>query len=178
MTGFPPAIIFNGAIYAANDVSPEGVPAMLQIAKQELSEAYLAAKTLSFPAPTTISGDLGGTTLAPGIYTSNTSLLIQSGDLTLDAQGDPNAVWVFQIASGLTTIGGTGGSVVLKNDAKADNVFWQVGSSATIGDYTNFKGNILAFTSITLNAGSIIRGRLLALNGAVNLTDTNILIKP
>jgi hypothetical protein len=178
VTGFPPAIIVNGAIYASDDIAPPGVPAMLIQAKQDLTNAYLFAEGATAPAPATVSGDQGGTTLAPGIYKSTSTLLIQSGDLTLDAQGDPNAVWIFQIASDFTTVGGAGGNVILSGGAQAKNIFWQVGRSATIGDYTIFKGNVLALTSITMNSHATAEGRMLARNGSVVMTHTNIITKP
>lgn len=178
ITGFPPAIVVNGAIYAADDLAPPGVPAMLLQAKTDLTAAYLFAEGATSPAPVTVSGDQGGLTLAPGIYKSTSTLLIQNGNLTLDAQGNANAVWIFQIASDFTTVGGAGGSVILAGGAKAKNVFWQVGSSATIGDYTSFKGNVLALTSITMNAYAVAEGRMLARNGAVTMTSTNIINKP
>jgi hypothetical protein len=178
ITGFPPAIVVNGAIFAADDLAPPGVPAMLLQAKTDLTNAYLFAEGATSPAPATVSGDQGGKTLAPGIYKSTSTLLIQSGNLTLDAQGDVNAVWIFQVASDFTTVGGAGGSIILAGGAKAKNVFWQVGSSATIGDYTSFKGNILALTSITMNAYATAEGRMLARNGAVTMTSTNIINKP
>jgi hypothetical protein len=177
-TGFPPAIIVNGSIFASDDIAPPGVPAMLIQAKQDLTDAYLFAEAASSPAPVTVAGDQGGKTLAPGIYKSTSTLLIQSGDLTLDAQGDANAVWIFQIASDFTTIGGAGGNVILTGGAQAKNVYWQTGRSATIGDYTNFKGTILALTSITMNSHATAQGRMLARNGAVVLTSTNIITKP
>ena len=96
----------------------------------------------------------------------------------MDAQGDANAVWIFQIASDFTTVGGAGGDVILAGGAQAKNVFWQVGRSATIGDYTIFKGNVLALTSITMNAYATAQGRMLARNGAVVMTHTNIITKP
>ena len=176
--GFPPAVITNGAIYAAGDIAPMGVTAMLIQAKQDLNDAYLFAQGATFPQTTTVAGDQGGKTLAPGIYKSMSSLLIQSGDLTLDAQGDPNAVWIFQIGSALTTVGGAGGNVILAGGAQAKNIFWQIGSSATIGDFTSFKGNVLALTSITMNSGAVAQGRMLAINGAVVLTSTNMINKP
>jgi hypothetical protein len=178
ITGFPPAIMINGAIYASDDIAPPGIPAMLVQAKQDLTDAYLFAEGATSPAPTTVSGDQGGKTLAPGIYKSTSTLLIQNGDLTLDAQGDENAVWIFHVASDFTTIGGAGGNVILSGGAQAKNVFWQTGSSATIGDYTSFKGNILALTSITMNSHATAVGRMLARNGAVILTSTNIINKP
>jgi uncharacterized repeat protein (TIGR01451 family)/gliding motility-associated-like protein len=178
ITGFPPAIVVNGAIYASDDVAPPGVAAMLIQAKQDLTDAYLFAEGATAPAPVTVAGDQGGRTLTPGIYKSTSTLLIQSGDLTLDAQGDVNAKWIFQIASDFTTIGGAGGNVILTGGAQASNITWQVGSSATIGNYTSFAGNILALTSITMNTGSSIDGRLLARNGAVVLSGTNIINGP
>lgn len=178
ITGFPPAILVNGAIYAPDDITVPGVAAMLLQAKQDLTEAYLFAEKSVFPAPVVVSGDLGGTTLLPGNYKSLSTLLIQSGDLTLNAQGDTSAIWVFQIASDLTTIGGAGGNIILSGGAQAKNVFWQVGNSATIGDFTAFKGTVLALTSITMKSGATADGRLLARNGSVVLTSTNIIRKP
>jgi len=176
VTGFPPATIVNGDIFTASDADP--VSAMLIKAKQDLSEAFLFAERATSIAPITVAGDQGGKTLTPGIYKSLSTLLIQSGNLTLDAQGDENAVWIFQIASDFTTVGGAGGDVILTGGAQAKNVFWQTGRSATIGDYTSFKGNILALTSITMNAYAVAEGRMLARNGAVVMTHTNTINKP
>ncbi len=178
VTGFPPATVVNGAIFAADDLAPPGVPAMLLQAKTDLTNAYLAAEGATAPAPQTVSGDQGGKTLAPGIYKSTSTLLIQNGDLTLDAQGDANAVWIFQVASAFTTVGGAGGDVILAGGAQAKNVFWQTGSSATIGDYTSFQGNVLALQSITMGAYSTAVGRMLARNGSVVMTSTNTINKP
>jgi hypothetical protein len=178
VVGFPPAIINNGAIYCADDLIPVGTNAMLQQAKLDLVAAYNFAAAASTPAPQTVSGDLGGTTLAPGIYTTASSLLIQSGDLTLDAQGDQNAVWIFQIGSAFTTVGGAGGNVILSGGAQAKNIFWQTGSSATIGDFTIFYGNVLALESITMNTGAVATGRMLARNSAVVMTSGNTINKP
>jgi hypothetical protein len=178
ITGFPPAIVVNGAIYASDDIAPPGVAAMLAQAKLDLTAAYLFAEGATAPAPATVSGDLGGQTLAPGIYKSTSTLLIQNGNLTLDGGGDPNAFWVFQIASAFTTVGGAGGSIILSGGAQAKNVFWQTGSSATIGDYTSFKGTVLALTSITMNSHATAVGRMLARNGAVVMTSTNFIYKP
>jgi len=179
VTGFPPGTIMNGGIFAADDLGTGG-PAVTQ-AKLDLTAAYLFAKGATSPAPITISGDLGGRTLGPGIYTSATTMLLQSGNLTLDpgqAPCDANSVWIFQVGSALTTVGGSGGNVILVNGAQAKNVFWQVGSSATIGNGTSFKGNVMALTSITMGSGAQAQGRMLAQNGAVTLTSTNMLTKP
>ena len=115
-----------------------------------------------------MAGDLVGQTLTSGVYTS-TSSLSDSGNLTLDAQGNANAVFIFQIASTLTT--GVGSHILLANGANACNVFWQVGSSATLGTNSVFNGNILALTSITVTTGVNLQGRVLARNGAVTLDD-------
>jgi len=184
VTGFPPATIVGGAIYASDDIAPPGTAAMLLQAQNDLTAAYNAAAGATLPAPAVAPPDLGGKTLAPGIYTSASSMLLQNGDLTLDAQGDVNAVWIFQIGSGLTSVGSgpfpsaSGGNVILAGGAQAKNVFWQVSSSAVIGDYTSFKGNILAFSSITMNSGAVAEGRMLARNASVVMTDTNIINKP
>jgi hypothetical protein len=120
-----------------------------------------------------VAGDLGGQTLGPGLYKSTSTLAI-TGDLTLDANGDPNAVFIFQIGSALTV--STNGRVVLIRGAKAANVFWQVGSSATLGTYSAFKGTVMAYASITINTGATLHGRALAQNAAVTL-DSNAVTK-
>lgn len=184
ITGFPPATVVGGAIFASDDIAPPGVAAMLLQAQNDLTTAYNTAAGATLPAPAVAPADLGGKTLAPGIYTSATTMLLQNGDLTLDAQGDANAVWIFQVGSSFTSIGTapfpspSGGSVILAGGAQAKNVFWQVSSSATLGDYTHFQGTILAFSSITMNSGVVAEGRMLARNAAVTMTDTNIINKP
>lgn len=141
--------------------------AVTQGAKTDLVIAYNdAAGRVPF---TVVAGDLGGQTLTPGVYQSASSLGL-TGTLTLDAQGDPNAVFIFQMGSTLTTASAS--SVVLINGAQACNVFWQVGSSATLGTGSAFQGTILALTSITATTGAVVNGRLLARNGEVTL-DTN-----
>jgi hypothetical protein len=174
VTGFPPGKVNNGAIYTASGAAP--IPAMLIQAKADLTAAYLFAEAATSPAPTTVSGNQAGKTLAPGIYKSTSTLSVGGSDLTLDAQGDANAVWIFQIASTLITT--TGGNIVLSGGAQAKNVYWQVGSSATIGGYTKFYGNVLALISITMNGYAVMTGRLLTQTGAVTLTSTDIINKP
>lgn len=140
-----------------------------QTAKSDLDTAYgLAAAS---PSTSTIVSDLGGQTLAPGVYTSGSSIGI-TGTVTLDGAGDPNAVFIFQAGSTLTT--GSSSHVSLINGAQACNVFWQIGSSATFGTGTDFYGNILAFSSITDNSGSTVHGRLLARGAAVTLNNTTV----
>jgi len=134
------------------------------LAQSELTAAYNAAAGAAVTA--TKAGDLGGQTLPPGVYMSTSTLGI-TGTLTLDAGGNPNAQFIFQIASALTTA--TSSSVVLINGANAANVFWQIGSSATLGTTSAFAGNILALSSISLGTGAVLQGRALARNGAVTL---------
>src|SRR5437588_5499975 len=162
VTGFPPGTV-NGTIYA-------GVPAAAQ-AQLDLTTAYNDAAGRTVGA-INVAGNLGGQTLTPGLYKSTSSLEISSGDLTLDAQGDVNAVFIFQMASTLTTTSAR--QVILSGGAKAANIFWQVGSSATLGTGSVFKGNILALASITVTTGAAVEGRLLARTGAVTL-DSNII---
>ena len=121
-----------------------------------------------------VSGNLGGLTLAPGLYKSTSSLEVSSGDLTLDAQGDPNAVWIFQMASTLITT--TSRQVILSGGAQAANVFWQVGSSATIGGSSVFKGTIMAAQAITMDTGATLEGRALARVAGVALDGNTITV--
>ena len=174
ITGFPPAIIVNGGMFASDDGA--ATAAMLKQAKLDLVAAYLFAESSIAMAPQTVSGNQGGKTLAPGIYKSTSTLSVDGSDLTLDAQGNPDAYWIFQVASTLTTT--TGGNIKLIGGAQAKNIFWQTGSSATIGTYTTFYGSILALQSITMDSYAVATGRMLARNGAVVLTSTNIINKP
>ena len=155
--------------------------AVTQQAKSDLQTAYDDA--FGRTGGTAISAPLGGgQTLVSGVYTSANDVFV-GGDLTLDAAGDPNAVFIFQAKTGaLTTAAGIAGGtpntrVLLTNGAQACNVFWQVGSSATISTYSQFVGTILANQSVTVNTlATLITGRALALNGAVTL-DTNTIRK-
>ena len=118
------------------------------------------------------NGELGGLTLAPGIYASGiSSFAITSADLILDAQGAPNAVFIFQIPSSTLYVAANR-RVILQGGASARNIFWQVGGTATLGTNSRFAGNILATGTITLQAGAILRGSALTESGAVIL-DTN-----
>jgi hypothetical protein len=159
VTGFPPGHV-NGTIHTADSVALQ--------AQADLTTAYNDAA--AEPVTATIPTELGGTTQAPGVYNSAAGTFGITGTLTLDAQGDPNAVFIFQAASTLITASAS--NVNLINGAQASNVFWVVGSSATLGTSSTLQGNILALTSITVTTGTTIHGRALARNGAVTL-DTN-----
>ncbi len=137
-------------------------------AKNALTTSYNDAA--SRPSSGSAGTDLAGQRFLPGVRTASSSLLLSSGSVTLDAQGDPNAVFIFQI--GTTLITGSNTSVSLVNGAQACNVFWQVGSSATLGTGTSFVGTIMASQTITARTAATIHGRLLARTGAANL-DTN-----
>jgi Ice-binding-like len=137
-------------------------------AKLNLTTAYNAAA--SRPTEGSAGTDLAGQTFTPGVRTASGALLLSAGSVVLDAQGDPNAVFIFQIGSTLIT--GSNTTVQLVNGAQACNVFWQVGSSATLGTGTRFVGTVMAADTITANTAATIHGRLLAQTAAVNM-DTN-----
>lgn len=164
VTGFPPGMVVGGTIHAADAVAAQ--------AQSDLTTVYnnLASEACN----TDLSGqDLGGLTLTPGVYCFTTSAQL-TGALTLDAQGNSNAQFVFKIGSTLTTASGS--SVLLINSASSCGVFWQVGSSATLGTGTTLAGSIVALSSITLNTGASVNGRVLARNGAVTLDNSNVTI--
>ena len=163
VTGFPPGIVI-GTQHVADAVAVQ--------AKTDLTTAYNDAAGQTTTQDLT-GQDLGGLTLTPGVYSFSSSAQL-TGTLTLDAGGDPDAVFIFQIGSALTTA--TDSKVILTGGAQACHVFWQVGSSATLGTDSNFTGNILALTSITAVTGATVDGRLLARNGAISL-DTNTIVK-
>lgn len=168
------AITFTGATTITGDVGSYPTPAITgvtptflsgsnhggdsftQTAKADLASAYADAAGRS---GTIIATELGGTTLTPGVYSAGTFAI--TGNLTLNGSG----VYIFQAGSTLGTA--IGGTVLLTNGAQADNVFWQVGSSATFLDNSVIVGNVLAFTSITAGTGNMVDGRLLAMGGAV-----------
>jgi hypothetical protein len=159
ITGFPPGQT-AGATHAAD------APALL--AQSDLTVAYDDA---AGRAPTaSVAGDLVGSTDVAGVYKSSGPLAL-SGTLTLDGQGDPGAVFIFQVASTLTTA--TASYINLINGAQACHVFWQVGSSATLGTASVFRGTIMALTSVSVTTGAVVQGRALARNGSVTL-DNNV----
>lgn len=167
ITGFPPGVVMPpGAIHAADAVAAQ--------AQADLTTAYDALAAT--PTLVDLTGtNLGGLTLASGVYGFNSSAQL-TGALTLDAQGNPDAIFIFKIGSTLTTASGS--SVVVINGGSDCNVYWQIGSSATLGTTTSFAGNLLALASITLNTGATTSGRALARNGAVTLDGNNVTICP
>ena len=164
--GVPPAIV-NGTIHLGDAVAAQ--------AKADLVTAYNDAAGRTPVA--TIPTELGGTTLTPGVYDSAATDFQITGTLTLDAQGDPDAVFIFKAGSTLVTA--TSSNVILINNAQSSRIYWQVGSSATLGTTSHFEGIILAMASITANTGSTVKGQLLAREGAVtvdSITGTNPLL--
>jgi len=163
ITGFGPGVV-DGLTYAGDTV-----------AAQAQSDALSAYTTLAglVPVQSLTGQDLGGLTLTPGVYNFTSSSQL-TGTLTLNGEGNPNAQFVFQIGTTLTTAASS--AVVLENGAQAGGVVWQVGSSATLGTDTAFAGDILADQSITMNLGASLSGSALALNGMVTLADNDITI--
>lgn len=174
LTGFGLSEV-TGTIYASNDVSPAGVAAMLTAAKGDLTIAYNDAAGRTSTDIVLLVGNIGGLTLTPGLYKSNGSIEISSGNLTFDAKENANATFIIQIASSLVVTSGR--QVILSGGAKASNIFWQVGTSATLGTTSVFKGTIMADQSISMNTGATIEGRLLARIAAVTLK-SNTVVKP
>jgi hypothetical protein len=172
----------TGTIYSADATGPAGSvddPALLTTAKTDLTTAYVsAAGQLPTTTFTTLDNQLGGQTLVPGVYAfghANTANITAASPLVLNGEGDVNAVFVFQASSDLVTASNS--VVQLENGAQACNVFWQVGSSATLNSASTFVGTIMALTSATLGTGATVQGRVLAQNGAVTL-DANTITTP
>jgi hypothetical protein len=159
-TGFPPGV-FNGTLHPGDAVATQ--------AHADLATAYADAAGRTPDGP--ITGDLGGVTLTPGVYEAGAALTL-AGRLTLDGQGDPNAVFILQAGSTLGT--GANSHVNLVGGAQPCNVFWQVGSSATLGASSDLAGTILASTSISMGDGVTIDGRALARDGAVTMINDTI----
>jgi predicted acyltransferase (DUF342 family) len=173
MTGFgTPNVV--GTIFEVSAGGPAGslvFPSMLTQAMGDLTIAYNDAQGRTV-SPIGISGNLGGRTLYSGLYKSTGSLEISAGNLTLDAQGDVNAVWIFQIASSFNMTSGR--QVFLSGGAKASNIFWQVGSAATFGTTCVMKGTIMAHVNITFATGASLEGRALAATASVTL-ESNVI---
>jgi hypothetical protein len=165
VNGFPPGII-NGTIHAADAIASQ--------AKLDLTTAYNDAQSRSTNA-ISLPGDMSGLTFAPGLYVNSSSVLLSAGAVTLDGQGDVNAVFIFKAGSTLTTMAGT--QVILAGGAQAKNIFWSVGSSATLGTNSDFSGTLLSDQSISLNTGATLHGRALTRIGAITL-QANQVIKP
>jgi len=168
--GSAPTPAFTGAVgVTTTGTKYLAAEAIVVGAKAALDTAYLDAQ--GRPSTSTIAADLGGQTLVGGVYTGASSIGL-TGTLILDGANNADSVWIFQAGSTLTTASSS--VVSLINGAQACNVFWQVGSSATIGTGSNFVGHVFAQTAITDNGGSTIQGQLLARDAAVTLNNTTI----
>ena len=143
-------------------------------AELDLTTAYNYAAGVQGAA--VLPSDISGLIFTPGVYKTSSTVQLSTGNVTLDAQGNANAVFIFQIGSTLTTIGST--HVIIAGSAQARNVFWQVGSSATLGTNSSFQGTILALQSITLDTGASLVGRALARNGGSGWTLTSQGLRP
>lgn len=162
--GFPPGIL-NGTLHINDSIANQ--------AKLDLTSAYNDAAGRTATDIVTLSGNIGGLTLTPGLYKSTSSLAISSGDVTFDARGNANAVFILQIASTLTTTSGR--KVILSGGASASNIFWQVGTSATFGTTSVMKGTVMAMQSISFATGATLDGRALARTAAVTMAGNTIL---
>jgi hypothetical protein len=164
--GFPPGIL-NGTLRINDEIANKS--------KLDLTTAFNDAAGRTSKDMVTLDGNIGGLTLTPGLYKSTSSLEISSGDVTFDAKGDADAVFIIQIASTFTTTPGR--KVILSGSASASNIFWQVSSSASFGTTTVMKGTIMALESITFDTGATLDGRALARNGAVTMEGNTIVKK-
>jgi type VI secretion system secreted protein VgrG len=170
--GLSPGTSYTGSSSVIRGGVDHITDAAAAIAQADLTTAY---NDLLIPTPTTLSSeDLAGQTLTPGVYNTAAGTFSNSGELTLNAQGDASAVFIFQAASTVITSDVITSTMTLTNGAQACNVFWQVGSSATIGTNSTFVGHLYALTSITAKTGATIYGQLLARNGAVTLDGNTI----
>jgi hypothetical protein len=164
VTGFPPGVVVGGAIHSNDAVATQ--------AQNDLTTAY--NNIAATPCTVDLTGqNLGGLTLTPGVYCFSSSAQL-TGALTLDALGNPNALFLFKIGSTLTTASGSTVTIINNGGSSCDKAYWQIGSSATLGTGTSFVGDILALTSITLTTGANTNGRALARNGAVTLDTNNV----
>jgi hypothetical protein len=162
VTGFPPGHINSGTIHAADAVALQ--------AQSDLTTAYNDAAGRG-PVVDETGRNLGGQELVAGVYGDSSGMAL-TGTVTLDAQGDPDAVFIFR--AGSTLITASNSTVALIGGAQACHVYWLVGSSATIGVGTNFVGNVMALTSVSVQTGANVSGRILARNGQVSLDDNTI----
>jgi uncharacterized repeat protein (TIGR01451 family) len=169
VTGFGPGVVTNGAIYSGGGSLAGPAQASAQTAYSDLvAQSCIPANNLSGKI---LGLTPGAVTLSPGVYCFNTEAQLTT-TLTLDDGGDPNAIFIFQIGTTLTTASDS--QVIMSSGGRGRNVFWQIGSSGTLGTGTSFRGNIIAFTSITMTTNASLVGRVFALGGAVTMDTNNI----
>jgi hypothetical protein len=161
--GFPPGIL-NGTLHINDSLANN--------AKLILTAAYNDAAGRTATDLVSIAGNIGGLTLSPGLYKSTSSLAISSGDLTFDAKGNADAVFIIQVASAFTTTSGR--KIILSGGAQASHIFWQIGSSATFGTSSVLKGTFMVMESVSFGTGATLDGRALARSGAVTMEGNTI----
>lgn len=164
--GFPPGVLV-GTLHINDIIATQ--------AKLDLTTAYNDAAGRSSTDIVTLSGNIGGLTLTPGLYKSTSSLAISSGDLTFDAKENANAVFIIQVASSFTVTSGR--QIFLSGGAKAENIFWQIGSSATFGTTSVIKGIVMAMQSITFSTGASLEGKALVQTGTIIMAGNTIVMK-
>lgn len=158
VSGFPPGQL-NGVLRVNDEISNQ--------ATLDLSFAYIDAERRKSRHMETLSGNIGGLTLSPGLYNSISLLEISSGDLTFDAHGDENAIFIIQISTSFASLAGT--KIILINGASASNIFWQVSNSANFGSNSQMQGTFIALESITFDSGATLHGRALSRKGFISL---------
>jgi len=165
VTGFPPGTVTHGTIHLTDSAAGAALA--------DFSKAYSDAGSRTL-CPIALEGDLGGQILKPGLYRSGATMAVTSANLTLDAMGEGSAVFIFQMGS--TLLASPGRRLILINGASSANIYWQVGSSATLDVSSSFAGTIMADQSITLDNGATLDGRALALNGAVTMDGNTVAV--
>jgi ice-binding like protein len=163
VTGFGPGTVTNGSIHAGDPTAAQ--------AQNDLATAY--GNATGRTNPHALPAEIGGTVITPGVYMAGTTVAI-TGTVTLDGQNNPNSVFIFQIPSTLTTA--VNSTVTLIKGTNACNVFWAVGTSATLNTSSVFKGTLMAASSISLGTGTSVDGRVLANVGAVTLLANTVTV--
>jgi hypothetical protein len=170
--GVSPGSAINGFVSPINGTLYSGNNSVAVLAKTALIELYNDVASRVCADSETLSGNIGGMTLDAGLYTSLTGIAITTGNLILDGKGNPSGMFIFQMRTTFSTAAGC--NVILINDANPKNVFWQIGSTASLAADTTICGILMAYASITIAAGVTINGHVYALTGTITNTTTTI----